>query len=302
MLFRSILLVVTGHFFDGSLLWIPVTVGLFVFAYSSAYFTSNKYHTDFSPKFFWASKAWRLGLPFWVTHTFLLMLFLISGRNGIWTWQTALHWVGQSGWLNWLALANPSPFGNGLWFFTLLLIYYLLYPAIARCNASPQRARISVVIVLILALILHHTVQVGHVLWVTVFAFWFGSYSARYPIGGRSNVWLAIGASCALTMLALNFNGIKLFNIYLIVGASIAMALWLERVRLQKPYLSWILWLSPCVLEIYLIHTYLFVDWGLTLPVRFMISMVLIIASAQLLSRFVSRIEQNIPHAHTAHS
>jgi len=73
----SILLVLTGHFFDGTLLWIPVTVGLFVFAFSSAYFTEKKYATAVDLRAFWANKLGRLAIPFWVTRGFLLIFYLL---------------------------------------------------------------------------------------------------------------------------------------------------------------------------------------------------------------------------------
>lgn len=298
----AILLVVAGHFFTGVPLWIPVTIGLFVFAYSSAYFTSRKYRSGFSTRSFWASKAWRLGIPFWVTQFSLLMLFLLTGKSGIWTWQTVIHWLGQSGWLNWFALPNPSPFGSGLWFLTLLLLFYLAYPAIDRWNAVGTRAKISVSVAFAVALVLQHSVDVGHMLWVTAFAFWYGAYAGRYSVGGTDWTWLVVGVAIAAVLFGLNAAGLKALNIPLLAGVAIAFVHWLEKVSLPKKYLSWLQWLSPCVLEIYLIHTYLFVDQGWSLPVRFIVSILLIIISAQLLAQLTNRLERILSNAHPAHS
>jgi hypothetical protein len=290
----SILLVAAGHFFEKSLLWIPVDVGLFVFAYSSASFTAKIYKPGFSIKSFWNNKLGRLAIPFWITQGFLLLLFQVfgMGREGVWTWQTAVHWTGQSGWLNWLGLPNPSPFGNGLWFITVLLLFYIVYPWLARLNEVKPRASLYLALGLVSAVAMDHLFKVGYALWNTSFAFWFGVYAARHPIGGSARIWLAIGMVCTLAMLGLNFAGIKLFNNYLIVSAAIAMVLWLERARLHRRLLAWLLWLSPCVLEIYLIHTYLFVDWGLALPFRFVVSMILTIACAQMLAHLIDWVKR----------
>lgn len=286
----AILLVVSGHFFEGSLLWIPVTVGLFVFAYSSAYFTSNKYGDSFQQRSFWANKIGRLAIPFWVSQGFLLLLFLATGREGIWTWQTLVHWLGQSGWLNWFAITNASPFGSGLWFFTLLLVFYLLYPLLARWNDTPKKANILLPVTLFLALILSHEVKVGHALWLTAFAFWFGVYAARNPLGGSARLWLITGVVSMFIMLAANFLGVKFLNTPLLLCMSIAAVLWIEKAVLPRTYLSWTMRLSPVLLEIYLIHTYLFIKADIPIAARFMVSLALIIASAIVVSRISNRL------------
>ncbi len=43
---QAIIVVVIGHFFNG-LVWIPTTFGLFVFTFSSGFFTSQKYQNSF---------------------------------------------------------------------------------------------------------------------------------------------------------------------------------------------------------------------------------------------------------------
>lgn len=286
----AILLVVSGHFFDGTLLWIPVTVGLFVFAFSSAYFTTMKYAGDARQRSFWANKIGRLFIPFWITQGFLLLLFLVTDREGIWTWQTAVHWLGQSGWLNWLGIANASPFGAGLWFLTLLLVFYLLYPLLDRWIALPVRAFVSLPVVLLLVLFLDREVKVGHALWLTVFAYWFGIHIARHPVGGSSRSWLYIGIGCVIAMLAANYLGEKSLNSVLLIGISVSAVLWMERTELPKSFLSWTLVLSPAVLEIYLIHTYLFLGTSLPTPIRFAISVCLIVAVALVLSRLAGSV------------
>lgn len=286
----AILLVVAGHFFDGTLLWIPVTVGLFVFAFSSAYFTTKKYGDNFEQSSFWSNKIGRLAIPFWVTQGFLLLLFLATGRDGIWTWQTLVHWLGQSGWLNWFVIPNASPFGAGLWFFTLLLVFYLLYPLIARWNATPKKANMLLPVALFMALILSHEVKVGHALWLTAFAFWFGVYAARNPLGGSARLWLIAGAVSMFIMLAANFLGVKFLNTLLLFCMSISAVLWIEKAVLPRIYFSWAMLLSPVLLEIYLIHTYLFVKADIPIAARFVVSLALIIASAIVMSRISNRL------------
>ena len=130
--FLAIILVSTGHYFEGSLLWVPVTVGLFIFAFASGYFTAIKHTQRLPLKRFWIAKFKRLGPPIIVINLFLLALFLLQGREGIWHPHTLLGITGLSGFLNWLDIKSQSPFGAGLWFLTVLLLFYLVYPLLAK--------------------------------------------------------------------------------------------------------------------------------------------------------------------------
>lgn len=297
----AILTVVTGHFFDGSVLWVPVTVGLFVFAYSSAYFTSVKYSADCSWSVFWKNKVKRLAIPFWLTQSFLLMMFVAVGRDGIWTWQTLIHWLGQTGWLTWLGFKNASPFGNGLWFLTLLLIFYFVFPLIAYLNASAARARALMLCATLVALWLHEKVKIGHELWLTALGFWFGAYSARYPPLGSARFWFALAIAASCGMFVANSLGIKALNVFFLVGAAMATVSWLMVAQLPRRYLSLLSLLTPCLLEIYLIHTYLFVRGGLPVVARYIASVLLTLVLALLISRVTSWFERKLLHARPAY-
>ena len=126
-----ILVVAIAHFGTGLNLWMPATVGLFVFGFASGYFTQDRYGERFNLYRFWIKKLQRLGPHLLVINAFLLCIFLVQRRDGIWSWQTPIAVLGLTGWLNWLQIPNASPFGAGLWFFTLLLLFYLVYPLIA---------------------------------------------------------------------------------------------------------------------------------------------------------------------------
>jgi hypothetical protein len=126
--FGSICLVFFGHFFGNQipLIWIPVTTALLVFSFSSGYFTHLKYKPHLDVKAFWKNKFQRLGIKLFVINGFLLLMFIFQGRPDIWTWQTFVNMIGLTGILNWFHIPNLSPYGKGLWFFTLLIILSLL--------------------------------------------------------------------------------------------------------------------------------------------------------------------------------
>lgn len=131
----SILTVAAAHYFGG-LLWIPTTVALFIFSFSSGYFSSSKYAGDFSVKEFWKAKLVRLGSNLALINLFLLALFLFQGRSNVFTWDSLWGVSGLSAALAWFGLPYHSPFGAGQWFLTVLYIYYLAYPVLERINRS----------------------------------------------------------------------------------------------------------------------------------------------------------------------
>src|SRR5471032_2893628 len=125
----AIFTVLLGHWFSPSILWIPVTIGLFIFAYSSGYFTARIYGARLDIRRFWVNKLERLGIRYWVTLGFLDVVVMIRGGR-LFHWHTLVHLFGLSGVLNWLDIHNRSGLGAGLWFFTLLLVFYLVYPCL----------------------------------------------------------------------------------------------------------------------------------------------------------------------------
>ncbi len=285
----AILMVVAGHYFSG-ILWIPTTFALFVFAFSSGYFTARKYRNNFSLQRFWEAKIVRLSYPLFVIDAFLLALFLFRGESGLSSWQTIPSVLGLSGFLTWFGLGNPSPFGAGLWFFTLLLIFYAVYPLLARINSRRPLALAFLLGCLTMASILHYRVEVGHSLWLTAFAFVLGVYAGRYGIGigpkwGIALVFLACSLLVGLN-LGLGFNRL---NYFFILTASYGIVAFLLGGWLPRRFLGKFLLLSGCIIQIYFIHTYLFLRGVTGQPaLDFAASMVLIVGCALLLEKVTS--------------
>jgi hypothetical protein len=255
----AIFTVLAGHWFSGTILWIPVTFGLFVFAFSSGYFTSKIYGVKLDRGRFWRKKLERLGLRYW---TILAFLALVVGLRGgtVFHWHTLVHLLGLSGVLNWLAIRNASGLGAGLWFFTLLLIFYFAYPYLARAAASRPRAALISVLATAAAIYLQDHVRVGHELWLTALGFVLGVMYGAHELRLQPR-WPATCAvaGCAL-LLAANAAGYGALNTALITVVSIALALWLSKARIPASRtVRRIASLDAYLLEIFLIHTYLFV-------------------------------------------
>jgi hypothetical protein len=287
----AILLVASGHFFNGSLLWIPVTLGLFTFAWSSALFSTLKHGDQTNVAAFWRNKLKRLGLRFLLIQVFLLALVALQGRSGIFTWQTLVHFSGQTGWLNWFGIHNASPLGGGLWFFTLLLLFYLVFPLLARWQRNAGVSSAITLVTVVAACWLSHAVDVGHALWITAAAFILGIHCARHPLPGGAKFWLALAVVAALSMGFLNIGpGIHSANPALIMLCALAAVLWLEKTGCTLPA-GPLTCLTPCVLEIYLIHTYLFVGANWPRPLAYLASMATIVAVALALNFLITRLE-----------
>ncbi|GHU38574.1 hypothetical protein AGMMS50256_37980 [Betaproteobacteria bacterium] len=290
----AILLVATGHFFNGFHLWIPVTIGLFTFAWSSALFSTLKHSNQVNVIAFWRNKLKRLGLRFLLIQVFLFALVVLQGRDGLFTWQTLLHFTGQSGWINWFGIHNASPLGSGLWFFTLLLLFYLAFPILVRWQQNTLVSSVITLVTVVAAWWLSRTFDVGHALWITATAFVLGIHCAWHPLPGSAKFWLALAIAAALAMGFLNVGpGIRAANPALIILCALAAVQWLEKTSLTLPA-GPLASLTPCVLEIYLIHTYLFMGTNWPRPLAYLTSMAAIIAVALVLNFLITQLENHL--------
>jgi peptidoglycan/LPS O-acetylase OafA/YrhL len=261
----AIVLVMLGHFATGIPgFWMLVTVGLFVFGFSSGYFTSLRYHEGFRWGPFWRRKAVRLLPHLLGADLFLLALFLTRGREGIWTWQTLLGVTGLKGFLTWLGLPNPSPYGAGVWFLTLLLLFYAAYPLLRLAVRRRAGAVALTAVGLAATLLLQWLAPMGHMLWLTAWAFVFGVAAERLAL--RTSAWWsgAAAAGLALVLGALNATGIgsEAVNFLLLVGLCVIATMWIKSAALLGTALAPLGALSGCLLEMYLLHAYLHVSTG----------------------------------------
>lgn len=278
----AILTVTTGHWYAGTLLWIPVTFGLIVFAFSSGYFTAAIYGPDVQRRQFWSKKLQRLGLRYWLILVFLTIVIALKGKT-VMHWHSAVHFAGLSGVLNWAGIPSESGLGLGLWFFTLLLIFYLTYPYLAR--AMSTRAALAIVLVAFLAAVyLEENVKVGHELWLTAFGFIAGVGWGLYRPAVSSRVMLLLTIVLWSALLLLNLTGIKSWNTFLIAAGGTSVAAWLAVTSLPRwQIMSALAKLEKYVLEIFMVHQYLFfhptgidpIDFGLSLVLILIVSMVL---------------------------
>ena len=288
----AILLVFTGHFGTGiAFFWVPVSIGLFVFGFSSAYFTSAKYHGRFQMAAYWKKKLYRLGPKLLVTDLFLLVLFILRGESGILTWQTPVNLLGLTGFLNWMHLANPSPFGAGLWFFTLLLLFYAVYPVLRKLAWSQAALGFVTCLGLVGAVVLNRYVVVGHALWFTAWSFIFGVLVQRVSLKLRPVLGAVTVIVSAAAMLVLNLVlEFKALNFVLIVVASVGTVFWLKDARLPRRLFGPVATVFGSTLEIYFVHSYLFLRLTGRPILDYVVSLICVVVVAWPLNRAASAI------------
>ncbi|HUT57308.1 MAG TPA: acyltransferase family protein [Phycisphaerae bacterium] len=286
----AIVLVFSGHFGTGIPgFWMLVSIGLFVFAFSSAYFTSAKYHEDLDLRAFWKSKLLRLVPSLAMINLFLLGLFLVQRRPGIWNWQTPVSILGLSGFCTWFGIKDQTPFGLGVWFLTLLLVFYAAYPVVRRAARSRLALHTLTWVGLVAAGLLDWYVPMGHALWFTAWAFIFGIFAQRTALALRP-LACGIGAfSLAATLFAVNpILGLKVLNFPLLVGMSGCTVLFLLRARVPALALRPLDYVAPMTLEIYLLHPYLLLHPAGYPATDYLLSLACVLGVAWLLHRAAS--------------
>lgn len=294
----AIFVVVTGHWFREINLWPLATIALFLFGFSSAFFTGRIYGVEVDVHAFWRNKLRRLGIRYWLILSVLALILLIQGRS-IFHWHTIVHFLGLSGVLN-LFGPSSSALGGGLWFFTLLLLFYATYPFLAFRLIASTRASAIMAATTIGLFGLEQFVRLGFSLWLTMLGFIIGTYAGVNRPRLNATVLNISLIAIPLSIAGANFSlRLPEFNMALLVAFSLAISL---RLTLPGRWLggfSRLVSLEACLLEIYLIHGYLFVHPTGNGVVDFMISLVAIVMTAILLNRagsiLVSWVFKNAP-------
>lgn len=287
----AILIVATGHFLPkdaplASGFWIIVSIALFLFSFSSGYFTSNKYKDSFSFSKFWKAKIVRLLPTILIIDIFLLAIFLIQGKTEILSWQTIPALFGMSGILNWFQIENISPFGRGLWFFTVLILFYLMYPLINCIFTSKKTGYVWLIVLFSILTVFHFNITIGYMIWLTIFGFIFGTFCGKYTITIPPKYCVTGFLISTICMVLINkVFGSNTYNYFFIALCSISACLFLINHKLPEFTLNKITILSGCIMEIYFIHIYLFVHPSEIQAVDYLISMLVIIISALFFSK-----------------
>lgn len=280
----SIGMVATAHFFPNTLLWVPSTVALFVFGFASSYFTHAKYRDAFHLGPYWTNKLVRLAIPLLVIDVFLLILCSLRSSQSIWVWQTIPHLLGLGGALDWFGFMNASPLGGGMWFFTLLLVFYAFYPLLRVVNQIRVGSWVAVIAALVGTTYCHFRFPLGYSLWPTIFSFVFGAFIAERG-AHISGLLCIVGGGVSILVLGL-FNvvlKVNSFNYFLILAASVLLTLWLLKVSLPVWLSHSANYFSDLLLEIYLIHTYLFLTVTGLRALDYVLSLCVIVIVARVL-------------------
>lgn len=280
----AIFVVVTSHWFKDIDLWVLASIALFLFGFSSAYFTGCIYGVGVDVRAFWNNKLRRLGVRYWLILGVLAVIVTLQGRD-IFHWHSIVHLVGLSGVLN-LFGSSASALGNGLWFFTLLLLFYAAYPLLAPRLLASARTTIVIAAATVGLVVLDQTLRLGFSLWLTMLGFLIGIYAGVNRLRLNTTVLNVVLVAIPLLIAVANVVfRVREFNTVLLISFSLAVSLRLTRPGLWLGGLGFLVPLEACLLEIYLIHTYLFIHPTGNSVVDFMISLVLIVIAAILLSR-----------------
>jgi hypothetical protein len=181
----SLQMVIAGHFWtkEASYLWIPTTTGLMIFGFVSSYYTVQAHEKTSSITGYWGYKAKGFYPFYWFLSA--LVLLIEATRSGNWSLSlsphTVVHLLGLTGFLNWFGIHNTSVLGNALWFLTVLILSWLLYPLLKK--AYFQKAVFYGVTFMggAIAMIVTVLWPMGHMLAMTVWGFLLGAVLGALP-------------------------------------------------------------------------------------------------------------------------
>ncbi len=292
----SALIVMAGHFGTGiPNYWVVVAVGMLVFTISSGYFTWLRYHGGFRLGIFWRRKLVRLIPRLLVIEFFLLALFILQGWEGLWSWDTAMYIIpGLPGFLAWFHVPNQSPYGAGMWFLSLLLIFYLVYPLLKRLYQKIGSFAATAGGLLCL-FALHRAIVYGHALWLTAAGFLLGMFLASRQL--RPSAVVSLIVTLAFTIIMVASHAIFKFdaaNFFYILTVAMGGILFIREINLPKIVTHVGGLLSGILLEIYLLHPYLLVKPTGIYRLDQGVSVALVLLVATGLAWFTKRVTQNV--------
>lgn len=266
-------------------LWIAAQLGLGIFAFSSGYFTSTKYGKGFSVKEFWMAKIPRLLGPLLIADVFLCILCLITNKTEVFHWHSIPACLGLSGVFLWFGVVRQTPLGNGLWFFTLLWFFYLLYPFLERVNRQKNLGLAWLVLSLGIAILLVHRAPFGVAFWETAWFFIFGTYCGQHLKHAACAPSVVLLLLCAIGIPITKYAWpISYALTPLLIGTGAGLVLLLTSLTFPTRLSAWLAPLSAVMLEVYVIHTYLFIHIEESLLLALLLSMVMVIAMALILA------------------
>lgn len=276
--------VVIGHPWS-QFLWIAAQTGLCIFAFSSGYFTAIKYGQNFAPGAFWQAKVLRLLGSVLVANCFVCCLLLVGGKGGLFHWHSLLSFFGLNGVLYWLDTPRATPLGNGLWFLTLLLAFYVAFPVIRRLQKHRLAGLLVTGVSLPGALWVAHAFPLTVTFWETAWFFVFGTFSGTHCPRLKLLPSATVCLLCGLAIPVVKFHyDIAIATMPLVIGLGIGVVSFLTSAPLGRYGIAVIMLLSPVMLEMYVIHTYLFLpnrtgslvtDFGLTILTVGMMALIL---------------------------
>ncbi len=222
--------------------------------------------------------------PLFVANFFILTLLALSGKQNVLHWHSLLAFLGLSGFIRFFGMISGTPLGNGLWFLTLLWIYYLVFPIFERLCRDHHIGRNLVLITGIGALVLSKLTSPGVALWETAWFFLWGTYAGKHPPKPNRALYFFVTVACAVAIpIAHAMQADPVIITALIAGIGIGVVLLLTTFPLPVQWSAPFAPLSVMMLEIYVVHTYLFVRLSREPIIDLMVSFVLILGMAAVL-------------------
>lgn len=294
--FFCILLVVIGHFFS-AFSWIIMWFAMFIFSFLSGFFTHYKYSDNLILKQYWLKKFYRLGIDLLIIHGFLLLFFIITDKNDIFTWHTLLSFFGLNGLLSWSYIPLKTPFGSEIWFLTTLLIFYFIYPVLRLCFSNKIFSAGFTILLIFLCFFLHKRIPYPHALWLSICGYITALTCIEYKIWISKNKSLIFGTTIILLAFCLNCFSVKQFNFFVILFLSLAFIFFTFNFHIPKFIVLISSVFQNCLLEIYLTHRHLYIRPSGNPYLDFFLSLCLILCVAKILKILSSTIKARLAYS-----
>ena len=266
----SMFVIAAVHFFDVPYSYVGGSIALLTFAFSSAYLLTKNNDREIKLYTYFKNKIIRIYSKIIIVFIFLAGLFYFSGIK--FTIGNILqNFFLISGIYNFINKPTEGPFGAGIWFITLLFIFYLVFPTLNRLFVNFGKNKVKQILFtlscLFVLVIASKTLETSGIsLYQTSFGFILGVYAAKNKNYFGKNAIKPLMGSVATILFAFLFNfvlNIKMLNFIFIISLFHFGIKFIERmfelVRDNKIIINNVNKLKDILMEFYLIVGYM--DW-----------------------------------------
>jgi len=270
---------------------------------------SSKYeytrHADFL-----IARFIRIYIPL-ITCLILISIYVTILGQSIISQHSILHVMGLSGFFFLFGISSKSPLGQGLWFVTIIIVMYLLFPLFYKLFKH-KHGVLHLLIIIISYTICDMLMYISAQMWNVSVSFCVGAYMGfngkNHSVDTSDKLYMRLFLCAALLAICIatkfGIMPVKLRRVlYALYPLAFTPVFFAIAHKLPKHITAIVAWFSGISYEFYILHFYFINDYYPTyllnvdsLSIRIIVSFILTLCFSYLISRLAALLRNVAQH------